>query len=120
MGCPWSDGNVVMTREVTEILNINDTLRYVLYGVSVTLDIGLRASEIERLFAASASGNSCSQSYEFHCSPCVRVTGRVEEYEPESLWLTVSARNFDQTALKRLVEAAKHASFGQASTREAT
>lgn len=109
-----------MRPETTELLIVDDTLRYVLYGVSVVLGIDMRASEIERLFAASASGDSSAHSYEFHRSPSVLVTGRVDEHEPESVWLSVAARKFDQFELKRLVEAARHASFGLAAVRRAT
>lgn len=109
-----------MSPEANELLIIDDTLRYVLYGVSVVLGIDMRASEIERLFAASASGDSSAQSYEFHRSPRVVVTGRVDEHEPESVWLAVAAPKFDQSELKRLVEAARHASFGLAAARRAT
>jgi len=109
-----------MSPEATELLSIDDTLRYALYGVSVVLGIDMRASEIERLYAASASGNSTAQSYEFHRSPRVLVTGRVDEYEPGDVWLSVAARKFDQAELKRLVEAAKHASFGLAAAKRAT
>src|SRR5687768_17128466 len=98
--------------EATQLLTIDDTLRCVLYGVSVVLGINLRASEIERLFAASASGDTTARSYEFHRSPRVAVTGHVDEHEPESVWLSVAAPRFDQSELKRLVDAARHASFG--------
>ena len=60
---PAADRPHVMSPEATEVLIIDDTLRYVLYGVSVVLGIDMRASEIERLFAASASGDSTAQSY---------------------------------------------------------
>jgi hypothetical protein len=109
-----------MSPEATELLIIDDTLRYVLYGVSVVLGIDMRASEIERLFAASASGESTAQSYEFHRSPRVLIAGRVDEYEPESVRLSVAAPKFDQAELKRLVEAARHSSFGLAAVRRAT
>ena len=109
-----------MSPEATELLIIDDTLRYVLYGVSVVLGVDLRASEIERLFAASEEGDSTAQAYEFHGSARVRVTARVDEYEPESVWLSVVAPKFDQAELHRLVEAARHASFGLATKRRAT
>jgi hypothetical protein len=83
-----------MSPEATELLIIDDTLRYVLYGVSVVLGIDMRASEIERLFVSSASDDSTAQNYEFHRSPRVLVSGRVDAYEPESVWLCVAAPNF--------------------------
>jgi hypothetical protein len=109
-----------MSPEATELLTIDDTLRYVLYGVSVVLGIDMRASEIERLFIACADGDSTAKSYEFHRSPLAVVTGRVDDYEPETVWLSVVARKFDQAELKRLVEAARHTSFGLAAARRAT
>lgn len=109
-----------MSYQATELLIIDDTLRYVLYGVSVVLGIDMRSSEIERLFAAKDSGDGTARTYDFHRSPRVVVTGCVDEYEPESVWLSVSAPNFDQSELQRLREAAHHASFGLAAKRRAT
>jgi hypothetical protein len=109
-----------MLREATALLVIDDVLRFVLYGVSVVLTVDLKASEIERLYTNSASGDRREQTYEFHRSPRVLVTGRVDEYEPESVWLSVAGPKFDQATLDRLVEAAKHASFGFAAARRAT
>ena len=100
-----------MSSEATVLVIVDEALRFVLYGVSVLLDVELRASEIERLFANSASGLSSKKDYEFHRSPRVLVTGRVDEYEPESVWLSVVAPRLDQAKLERLVEASKHASF---------
>lgn len=108
-----------MSHKVTELMIVDDTLRYVLYGLSVVLRIDLRASEIERLFRASDSGERTAQSYEFHSSPSVSVQGRVDEYEPESVWLSVAARGFYEVDLKRLIEAARHASFGLRANRPA-
>ena len=45
--------SIVMSPEATELLLVDDTLRYVLYGVSVILGVDMRASEIERLFEAT-------------------------------------------------------------------
>ena len=106
-----------MPQETRELLIIDNTLRYVLYGVCVVLDIDMRAGEIERLFTASAAGDATSRSYEFHRSSRVSVLGRVDEHEPESVWLSVAAPKFNQANLKRIVETARHASFGLAATR---
>lgn len=103
-----------MSHEVTELLVIDNKLRFVLYGISILLGINMRAVEIERLFEGAASSDSRAQSYEFHRSPRVSVTGLVDEHEPETVWLSVAAPKFDQAELKRLIEAAEHVSFGLA------
>src|SRR5438477_9646116 len=106
--------------QATVLTTIDEALRFVLYGVSVLLDVDLRASEIERLFEASKAGGSLAQAYEFHRSPHVLITGRVDEYEPETVWISVKSKKFDQATLDRLVNAAKHASFGQRPGRRPT
>jgi hypothetical protein len=100
-----------MPTTVEQLLPINESLRYVLYGVSVMLQIDLRASEIERMFDETRSVAS-SKQYEFHRSPRVVVVGTVEEYESETVLLSVQARKFDESALRRLINAAQHGSFG--------
>lgn len=104
----------VAPSEVTECLPIDNSLRYVLYGLSVVLNVDLRASEIERLFADRSHGDASKRSYEFHRSPFARVTGLVEAYESESVWLSVSASVVDKKLLLRLIERAEHTSFGMA------
>lgn len=94
------------------LLTIDSRLRFVLYGISITLDIQLHASEIERVFTASKLNDSKEQHYDFHRTTRAIVTGRVEEYEPESVWISVEAKKFSQSQLDRLVEATNHASFG--------
>ena len=89
-------------------------LRFVLYGISVLLDVDLRAAEIERMFENSRSGSSAAQEYEFHRSPYAVVTGEVEAYEAESVLITVTARAITQKLLNRLSSAAEHASYGRA------
>jgi hypothetical protein len=83
---------------------------------SVLLNVELRASEIERLFAEARCGAS-PEEYTFHASPEVVVSGRVEEYVPGSVWLSVLAKRFPQPTLERLHESAQHASFGLARLR---
>jgi hypothetical protein len=95
------------------LLPVDESLRYTLFGVSVILQIDLSAAEIERLFVASATGDSTARQYTFHCSPVATVTGTVDEHEPQSVRLAVKARGFDPMALARLVRAAQHASFGR-------
>lgn len=101
-----------MRKPATILLPIDDALRFVLYGISVTLEIDLAASQIEQMFTASTRSAAREQMFEFHRSPRAIVSGRIEDYEPETVWLTVQARRFDEASLKRLVDAARHASFG--------
>lgn len=100
-----------MANTTETVRTIDDSLRFVLYGISLILDIDLRAAEIERVFSDRTHESCAKHSYEFHSSPRIRVTGRIEEYEGETVRLSVTAPEFTQELLNRIEETANHASF---------
>lgn len=83
-----------MVKPATILVTIDESLRYVLYGISVLLNVELSAREIERLFSDARAGESPAGPYVFHESPDVVVSGRVEEYELGTVWLSVLANRF--------------------------
>ncbi len=100
------------TAKSTVLLNIGPQLRFVLYGISVVLDIDLKSSEIERIFKESAEDQVSAKEYELHRSTQAVVVGQVDAYRPETISLSVTARKFDQRRLARIVETSEHKSFG--------
>jgi hypothetical protein len=58
-----------MVKPATILVTIDESLRYVLYGISVLLNVELSAREIERLFSDARAGESPAGPYVFHESP---------------------------------------------------
>jgi hypothetical protein len=49
--------------------------------------------------------------YTFFESPGLAVAGRVDEYEPESVWVQVWSEESSRELLRRIVEGAEYAAF---------
>jgi len=109
-----------MSQDASSLLIVDDRLRYVLYGICVSLDISISAQQIERVFTHCHEGDSSERSYVFHESRRAEVLGRSDAYEPETVCLKVRAKGFNQASLERLVSLAEHASFARQDLREAT
>src|SRR5262245_23739044 len=75
---------------VTELLDINERLRPCLSKLELLLGVPLDRSEIERVFSDSITGQVSEKNYCFFESPRTQVRGRVDAYEPETIWLSVS------------------------------
>lgn len=75
---------------VTELLDVNERLRQCLSKLELLLGVPLDPSEIERVFSDSIADQVSEKHYCFFASPRIQVRGRVDDYEPETIWLSVS------------------------------
>ncbi len=75
---------------VTELLDINERLRQCLSNLELLLGVRFDPSEIERVFSDSIADQVREKRYCFFESPRIQVRGRVDDYEPETIWLSVS------------------------------
>lgn len=88
---------------------IDHGLRFVLLGLECAFDVPLSVRECERVFRDAETDQVSPKQYDFYSSPSLRISGRVEEYEPETLRLSVEGRRGCETVLVRVVESARHA-----------
>lgn len=95
--------------EVAEqLLTIDLRLRFALFGLECALGVTFSGVECERVFRDAAADQVSAKKYVFHESSNLVVTGRVEEYEPDSVWLRVGGRTGVREILRRVVEGAEH------------
>lgn len=97
-----------MDEPAEALIPIDLTLRFVLFGLECALGVALSAPEAERVFREAAEDQVSAKDYVFHQSRGLSITGRVDKYEPETIWLRVDGRRNLTALLERVIEAAEH------------
>lgn len=90
-----------------ELLPIDLRLRFALFASECALDVSFAGAECERVFRDGAEDQVSAKQYTFFESPCLVVTGRVNEYEPESVWIRAEGSRGIGELLRRVAEGAK-------------
>ena len=91
---------------------IDERLRFLLFGLEVTLGISLNAFEFERVFEDSVTDQVSTKHYSLYSSPGLLISADVEEYEPDSVWLKIEGIPGLEERLSELCDnAARHARF---------
>ena len=90
--------------EATELqLTIDMRLRFTLFGLECALGVSFDGGECERVFRDAAEDQVTVKCYTFFTSPRLSVTGRVDEYEPESVWLRAEGKRGIGEVLRKSV-----------------
>lgn len=76
---------------VDNAILIDDSLRLVFAGLESALGVRFDVSEIDRVFSDSCKNQVEEKRYTFFDSRKIRVTGYVEDYEPETIEILVNA-----------------------------
>jgi hypothetical protein len=100
------------------LVPIDDGLRFVFFGLECALSIALCPLETERVFRDERADQVSAKAYTFYESPMLRVFGRVDEYEPESLFVRIEGRRDAGELLRRVVEGAESQSIRMRQARE--
>jgi hypothetical protein len=74
---------------VNNPITIDESLCLVFARLEGVLGVSLSRSEIDRVFSDSLENQRDEKSYVFFDSPKIRVTGFVEDYEPETIAISV-------------------------------
>ena len=72
-------------------ITIDDSLRLVFARLEGALGVFFPAAEIDRVFFDARENQRDEKHYVFFDSPKIRVAGYVEDYEPETIEITVKA-----------------------------
>jgi len=96
-----------MAEVAEEFLPIDTTLRFALFGLECALGISFNGVECERIFREAVEDQVSAKNYLLFESRRLVVSGRVDEYEPESIWLRVQGDFGDGEVVKRVVDGAK-------------
>lgn len=96
-----------MAEVAEELLPVDATLRFALFGLECALGETFNGVECERVFRDAGEDQVSAKQYVLFESPCIVVSGRVDEYEPESIWLRVQGQRGVAEVLRRVVEGAE-------------
>lgn len=100
-----------MPKNAEELVSIDMQLRYALFGLECALGVSFSGTEWERVFRDAELNRVSAKQYLFFESPQLKVTGQVNEYEPESIWLRIEGRQNNNEVLQRVIEGAKYAAL---------
>lgn len=96
-----------MAEVAEELLPINTTLRFALFGLECAIGISFNGVECERIFREAAENQVTAKQYVLFESRRLIVEGRVDEYEPESIWLRVQGELGIAKVVRQVVDGAK-------------
>ena len=92
---------------VDHAILIDDSLRLVLARLEGALGVNFRAREIEQVFADARQDQRSEKRYVFFESATIRVTGYVEDYEPETIEIAIDAPRSDRNRCRQILDAVK-------------
>lgn len=92
----------------TQLVTIDDQLRFVLFGLECALDAEFSVDVVEKIFADSKQNAVSQKHYTLWAAKRQGVTGQVNEYEPGDIWLTVQSPKPVRPPLAAIIERAKY------------
>lgn len=98
----------------TQLVTINDQLRFVLFGLECALDVEFSADVVEKIFSDGEDAVS-EKRYTLWAVKHQAVTGQVDEYEPGDIWLTVQNSKPASPSLAAIVKRAEYQAYRLAS-----
>ena len=96
-----------MVEVAEELLVIDHRLRFALFGLECAFAVTFAGAECDRVFRDAALDQVTAKRYKFFESPQLSITGRVDEYEPESVWIRVEGSRGIGEVLRRVAEGAE-------------
>lgn len=96
-----------MAEVAEELLVIDHRLRFALFGLECALGVSFAGAVCELVFRDADNDQVSAKWYMFFESPHLSVTGRVDEYEPESVWVRVHGSRGIGEVLRRVAEGAE-------------
>ena len=90
----------------TELVNIGLTLRFLAAELGQLIGSPLSSVEIEKAITDSEDDQVNSKDYLFLKVGRVEVSGHVDEYEPETTWITVVGNRKIERRLDEIIELA--------------
>jgi hypothetical protein len=95
---------VVMADVSKKQLNIDLGLRFALFGLECALGVSFSGAEWEHVFLDAEGDQVSAKQYVFFESLRLSVTGRVDEYEPERIWIEIKGVPDGNELLTRVAE----------------
>ena len=89
-----------------EHMTIDNRLRFAFFGLEIALNVFFSGAECERVFRDAEADTVSAKQYEFFRSQRLAVTGRVDAYEPEEIWIRIEGRGGGEV-LRRVFDGAE-------------
>ena len=99
-----------MVRE-TQPVTIGDQLRFVLFGLECVLDAEFPADVAEKIFSDCEEDAVSEKRYMLWAARRQKVTGYVQDYEPDDILLTVETPKPFSPSLAAVIERAKYQAY---------
>jgi hypothetical protein len=87
-----------------ELVTIDSRLREVFSEIEGVLGVRFSEAEVARVFHDAENDQRNAKEYVFYKSANIRVTGSVDEYEPEEISVVVKATPRLESECKRVVD----------------
>ena len=81
------------------LLCFGNQLRIFLFGLQCKLNVEFYVAECERAFSDAETNKISAKHYTFYNDRHVTITGQVDDYEPESIWIIVNGPPIDLAKL---------------------
>ncbi len=88
----------------TIAVTIDERLRFALFGIQSVMGAVFSGSEIEKVFSDVETDQVSEKNYSIFENKKEKVAGFVDEYEPETLTLSVFSKLVDQKKLEEIYE----------------
>jgi hypothetical protein len=90
---------------------IDHQLRFVFFGLEQFFGVTFSAMECEKVFDDAIFDQTSAKRYCFCESPRFYVSGRVDDYEPDQIWLETQGNDKIKDHLNLIIEAASNHAF---------
>ena len=100
-----------MAEVAEELLTIDIRLRFALFGLECAFGVSFAGAECEQVFRDADDDQVSAKRYTFFESSRLSVTGRVDEYEPDSIWVQVRGYRAGGDLLRRVAEGAEFQAY---------
>jgi hypothetical protein len=87
-----------------ELMTVGSKLRLTIFGLACALGVEFDSAEVERVFTDCVTDQISEKAYLFWDARNVRVTGKVEESEPGTIWIHVHSKQALVPPLRSIVE----------------
>ena len=74
---------------LSELVMIDENLRFILFGISCRLGIDMNSMECDKIYSDMRDGQFSNKNYTLFSRKDLEITAVVDEYEPESIWIKI-------------------------------
>jgi hypothetical protein len=97
-----------MAESARHLATIDARLRFALFGLECSLVVEFVVTDVERIFHDAVADPVSAKEYHLFERNGTRVTGHVDEYEPEGIWIRIEGGPVAHARLDEVFERAEY------------